>query len=155
MERKTKIHAEEGKQELLITREFELPLELLFKAYSDPEIIEQWMGTKVLKHESKKHGGYQFETRSPKGDVVFGASGAFHEFIPNQKIVRTFEMLNSPFDVQIEFIEFEPLTETTSRLNMQVVYRSGALRDQNLKLPFDYGVNMAHDRLEEIVSKLK
>ncbi len=56
MERKTKIHAEEGKQEILITREFDLPLELLFRAYSEAEIVEQWMGTKVLKLENKRHG---------------------------------------------------------------------------------------------------
>ena len=56
MEQKTKISAEDGKQDLMITREFDLPLELLFRAYVDPEIIEQWMGTKVLKLESKKHG---------------------------------------------------------------------------------------------------
>ncbi|MEX2593146.1 MAG: dihydrofolate reductase family protein [Anditalea sp.] len=57
MERKTKINVEDGKQELVITREFDLPLELLFKAYVDPGIVEQWMGTKVLKLESKKHTG--------------------------------------------------------------------------------------------------
>jgi uncharacterized protein YndB with AHSA1/START domain len=68
MERKTKIHAEDGKQELVITREFDLPLELLFKAYTEPEIVEQWMGTKVLKLENKKHGSYQFETTDPKGN---------------------------------------------------------------------------------------
>ena len=56
MEQKTKINAEDGKQDLVITREFDLPLELLFKAYAEPEIVEQWMGTKVLKLESKKHG---------------------------------------------------------------------------------------------------
>ena len=56
MERKTKIDAEEGKQELRVTREFDLPLELLFKAYEDPEIVEQWMGTKVIKLDNKKHG---------------------------------------------------------------------------------------------------
>ena len=53
MEQKTKIHAEDGKQELTITREFDLPLHLLVKAYEEPEIIEQWMGTKVLKMEMK------------------------------------------------------------------------------------------------------
>jgi uncharacterized protein YndB with AHSA1/START domain len=52
MEQKTKISAEEGKQELVITREFDLLLEFLFKAYVEPEIVEQWMGTKVLKLES-------------------------------------------------------------------------------------------------------
>jgi len=53
-------------QELVITREFDLPLELLFKAYEEPDIIEQVMGTKVLKLESKRHGSYQFETTDPK-----------------------------------------------------------------------------------------
>ena len=55
MERKTKVNAGEGKQELFITREFDLPVELLFKAHVDPELVEQWMVSKVLKLESKKH----------------------------------------------------------------------------------------------------
>ena len=67
MEQKTKINAEDGKQELVITREFDLPLELLFKAYIEPEIVEQWMGTNVLKLESKQHGSYRFETRDSHG----------------------------------------------------------------------------------------
>ncbi len=53
MERKTKINAEDGKQEIVITREFELPLELLFKAYVEPDIVAQWMDTKVLKLENE------------------------------------------------------------------------------------------------------
>lgn len=154
MELKTKINAEKGKQDLVITREFELPLDLLFKAYEDAEIIEQWMGTKVLKLENKKHGSYQFETTDPKGNK-HRFNGTIHEFSPNQKITRTFEMENTPFGVQLEFLEFERLTDDTSKLVMQVVYRSVALRDQMLQLPFAQGINMAHKRLEEIVSKLK
>lgn len=154
MELKTKINAEEGKQELLITREFDLPLELLFKAYMEPEIIEQWMGTKVLKLENKKHGSYQFETTDPQGNK-HGFNGVIHEFSRNRKIVRTFEMENTPFPVQLEFLEFEKLTDNSSRLNMHIVYRSVALRDQMLKLPFAQGINMAHNRLQDIVSKLK
>lgn len=155
MERKTKVIAEEGRHDLVITRDFELPVELLFMAYEKPEIIEQWMGNKVLKQESKKHGSYQYEIRNPKGEVIFSANGVIHDFVPNEKIVRTFEMENAGFGVQMEFLKFEKLTDNTSRLNMHVLYRSAALRDANLKLPFDYGVNMAHNRLEEVVSKLK
>ena len=154
MERKTKINAEDGKQELVITREFDLPLELLFKAYVDPEIVEQWMGTKVLKLENKKHGSYQFETTDPKGNK-HRFNGTIHEFSPNQKITRTFEMENTPFGVQLEFLEFEKLTEDTSKLSMHTVFRSAAQRDQILQLPFAQGINMAHNRLQDIVSKLK
>jgi uncharacterized protein YndB with AHSA1/START domain len=155
MEQKTKVHAEEGKQDLLITREFDLPVELLFKAHAEPEIIEQWMGTKVIKLENKKHGSWQYETKDDKGNPVFKANGTFHAFVPNQKITRTFEMENAPFDVQLEFLEFEKLTDDTSRLNMHVVYKTGELRDQVLKLPFKQGINMAHNRLQEVAGKLK
>jgi len=155
MELKTKINAEEGKQDLMITREFDLPLELLFKACSEPEIVAQWMGTKVLKLEGKRHGSYQYETSDNQGNVVFRANGVIHEFVQNQKIARTFEMENTPYGVQLEICEFEQLTEGTSKLNMHVIYESAAKRDQVLKLPFAQGINMAHNRLQDIVSKLK
>jgi len=154
MELKTKIHAEDGKQELMITREFDLPLELLFKAYVEPEIVEQWMGTKVLKLENKKLGSYQFETTDPKGNK-HGFSGTIHEFSPNRKITRTFEMENTPFEVQLEFLEFEKLTDDTSKLNMHIVYRSVAFRDQMLQLPFAQGINMAHNRIQDLLNKSK
>jgi uncharacterized protein YndB with AHSA1/START domain len=154
MERKTKIHAEDGKQELMITREFDLPFELLFKAYVEPEIVEQWMGTKVLKLENKKYGGYQFETTDPKGNK-HGFSGVIHEFVTNRRITRTFEMENTGFGVQLEFLEFEKLTDDTSKLNMHIVFKSVALRDQLLQLPFAQGINMAHNRIQDILNKLK
>ncbi|WP_448701964.1 SRPBCC domain-containing protein [Mucilaginibacter sp. AW1-3] len=155
MEHKTKVNAEAGKQDLTITREFDLPLELLFKAYADPEIVEQWMGTKVIKLENKKHGGWQFETTNEQGTVVFSANGVIHEFTPNQKITRTFEMGNAPFGVQLELLKFEQLTADTSKLTIHSIYESVELRDQMLKLPFAYGINMAHNRLQDIVNKLK
>jgi len=155
MEQKTKMKAEDGKQDIVITREFDLPLELVFKAFAEPELVAQWMGTKVLKLESKKHGSYQFETSDAQGNVVFKANGVIHEFIPNRKITRTFEMDNAPFGVQLEVWEFESLTGDTSKLNMHVIYESIELRDQMLKLPFAQGINMAHNRLEELLKTLK
>ena len=154
MERKTQVHAEDGRHDLTITREFELPLELLFKAYAEPELIEQWMGTKVLKLEAKKFGGWQFETTDPKGNK-HGFSGVIHEFSPNRKITRTFEMANTPFGVQLEITEFEKLTDDTSKVNMHVIYESAAQRDEVLKLPFAHGINMAHNRMEELLKTLK
>ncbi|NQX39316.1 Uncharacterized conserved protein YndB, AHSA1/START domain [Pedobacter steynii] len=154
MEKKTKINAEEGRQELTVIREFELPVDLLFKAYVESDIVEQWMGTKVLKLENKRHGGYQFETTDPKGNK-HGFNGVIHEFVPNEKITRTFEMENSSFAVQLEFLEFESITEDTSKLNMHIIYRSVELRDQMIKMGFAPGINMAHNRLQDIVNKLK
>lgn len=155
MERKTKVHAEDGKQELMITREFELPVELLFRAYAEAELFEQWMGTKVVKLESKKHGSWRFETSDEQGNVVFQANGVIHEFVQNRKITRTFEMENTSFPVQLEFLEFDELTTDTSKLNIHMIFRSLEVRNQILQLPFAQGLNMALNRLEEVVSKLK
>jgi uncharacterized protein YndB with AHSA1/START domain len=154
MEIKTIVNAEKGRQDLYIIREFDAPVELLFKAYTEPELIEQWMGTKVLKLDNKKHGSYQFET-SHNGNTVFKANGTIHEFIPNKTIIRTFEMENMPIGVQLEFLEFEKLTDNRSKLNMQVIYKSVEHREQQLKMPFAYGLNMAHNQLQEILNKLK
>ena len=154
MEQKTKIEAEAGKQELTITREFNLPVELLFKAYSETELVEQWMGTKVIKLESKNHGSYQFET-SYNGNVVFKANGTIHKVVPNQTIIRTFEMENAPIGVQLEFIEFEKLTDDASKLTIKIIYKTEKHRAEQLKLPFANGLNSAHDRLQEILANLK
>jgi len=160
MELKTKIHAEDGKQELTITREFDLPVELLFKAHADASIIEQVMTNpyttaKLLKFEGKKHGSYQMQSTDAQGKVVFKANGTIHELIPNKKITRTFEMENTPMGVQLEIYEFEKLSDKTSKLNLHVIYESVAQRDQVLKMPFAQGLSMAHDRMEEIMSKVK
>ncbi|HEX2627838.1 MAG TPA: SRPBCC domain-containing protein [Chitinophagaceae bacterium] len=155
MERKTKINAEEGRQDLFITREFDLPVDLLFKAHVEAEFLEQWMGTKVIKLESRKHGGYEFETSDGKGNVLIKMNGVFHDFIPNKKIVRTFQMAHGDFDAQLEFMEFEPLTEDTSKLTIHMIFKSVEHRAAQLKLPFSYGINMAHDALEKIANKLK
>lgn len=155
MEQKTKINAVDGRQEITITREFELPVDLLFRAYEDAEIVEQWMGTKVLKLESKKHGCYQIETSDAKGNVAFRANGVIHEFIPNEKIIRTFEMEQTTFGVQLEVYDFEELSDDKSKLTMHLIFESVEQRDELLKLPFAYGINMAHSRLENILSKMK
>ena len=160
MEQKTKISAEDGKQDLVITREFDLPVELLFRAHVEPDIIEQWMSNpyataRVLKFEGKKHGSYQFESTDAQGKVVFRSNGVIHEFSLNKKIIRTFELENAPFGVQLEVYEFEPLTDNSSKLNMHVIYESGALRNQLMQLPFAQGINMAHNRLQEVLITLK
>lgn len=154
MELKTKIHAEKDKQELIITREFDLPLALLFKAYEDPEIVAQWMGTKVVQLENREHGSWRYET-AYEGQVVFAANGVILDFIPDQKITRTFQMEQSSFPVQLEFFEFEALSDTSSRLRMQIVFKSVAFRDQLLQMPFAQGLSMAHDRLQDTLKTLK
>ncbi|MEA1849354.1 SRPBCC domain-containing protein [Chryseobacterium sp. MHB01] len=154
MELKTKITAEDGKQEIFITREFDIPLNLLFKAYTDAEIVGQWMGTNVLTLENRKHGSYQFETRNNNGDIIFKAHGSIHDIIWDHLIIRTFQMENTSFPAQMEFLTFEKISDDKSKITIQSIYKSVEIRDQMLKLPFAQGINMAHNRLEEVILSL-
>jgi uncharacterized protein YndB with AHSA1/START domain len=154
MEQKTKIFAEDGKQEIIVTREFDLPLESLFEAYIDPEILAQWMGLKIIKLENKNYGSFEFEAIR-NGNIVFKANGTIHKIIENQQIIRTFEMDNSSVGVRLEFLDFESITKDTSKLTMQMIYQSEKHRAAQLRLPFASGLNMAHDRLQELLTLKK
>ena len=151
MHQKTIVNAEQGKQELTISREFDLPVEKLFRAYEDKDLFEQWMETNLIHFDFKEYGKYHFETRNPKGDIIFSGKGTFHEFIPNQRIVRTFEMKAFPLPAQLEFFDFKSLTAETSELKIHIIFKSVEIRDELLKKPFAIGFDMAHKRLEEIL----
>lgn len=153
MELKTKIYAEDGKQELRIERIFDLPASLVYKAHTVPELIEQWMGNKVLQFEAKNHGSWVYETKNPEGIVLFRANGVFLNMIENESFVRTFEMENTDFPVQLEFFEFQNISENQSKLKMHILYKSVEQRDQILKMPFAMGINMAHNQLEQVLSE--
>ena len=151
MHQKTIVNAEQGKQELTISREFDLPVEKLFRAYEDKDLFEQWMETNLIHFDFKEYGKYHFETRNPKGDIIFSGKGTFHEFIPNQRIVRTFEMNAFSLPAQLEFLDFKSLTAETSELKIHIIFKSVEIRDELLKKPFAIGFDMAHKRLEEIL----
>ncbi|PJZ80463.1 SRPBCC family protein [Leptospira meyeri] len=153
MELKTKIYAEDGKQELTIERNFDLPASLVYKAHTEPELIEEWMGNKVLKFEAKNHGSWIYETKNPEGIVLFRANGVFLNMIENESFVRTFEMENTGFPIQLEFFDFQKISENQSKLKMHIIYKSVEQRDQILKMPFAQGINMAHNHLEQVLSK--
>ena len=153
MELKTQIKAEAGKQDILITRQFELPVDLVFRAYTEADLFEQWMNTRVIKWDCRPHGSWQIETSDPHGNVVFKANGVIHEFVPSSKITRTFEMENTGFPIQLEFLTFESISAETTLLTIHTIFKSVTDRDNLLKMPFAFGLNMAHDRLQTLFTK--
>lgn len=150
MELKTQIKAEAGKQETFITRQFDLPVDLVFRAYTEADLFEQWMNTRVVKWDCRPHGSWQIETSDPQGRVVFKANGVIHDIVNNQKITRTHEMENTSFPVQLEYLTFESLAEESSLLTIHSIFKSIEDRDNLLKLPFAFGLSMAHDRLQTL-----
>ena len=147
---KTMVTAEPGRTDLHITREFDLPVSALFEAYSDAEIFAQWMGTRIIDYDCRTNGAWTIETSDPKGNVAFTAHGTFHSVQPDRSIVRTFEMAGAPFGVQLELLEFFPMTEEKSRLTVHILYESNEQRDRMLSFGMGKGMSMAHDRMESI-----
>ena len=157
----TKVIAEEGKQELFMVREFDLPVQLLFSAFTEPELLVQWMGNKhtpmrVEKLENKPHGSWRFVHTDKTGNQ-FCFNGVIHAFEAPQRIIRTFEIENmgSVGNVQLEFMTFEALSDSTSKLTVQTIYKSNPERDAMLKFGMEKGANMAHNKLQEVMNHLK
>jgi uncharacterized protein YndB with AHSA1/START domain len=96
---KTVITAEPGKQECLISREFEAPRELVFKAYTDPKLIVQWPGSRDLtmiidRFDVKSGGSYRYI--HSRGGHDFGFHGVIHEVAAPERIIQTFEFEGLP-----------------------------------------------------------
>jgi uncharacterized protein YndB with AHSA1/START domain len=83
---------------------------------------------------------------------MFRAHGTFHEVIPNETIIRTFEMQDTGFPVQLEFLHFEAIDTQSSKLTMHILFKSAEARAQLLALPFAQGLQMAHDRLQHFLN---
>jgi len=155
----TKITAEPGKQELFITREFEAPRELVFKAFTDPELIVQWLGPRKLtmkmeKCESVNGGSWRFIQSDEKGNE-YSFNGVIHEVAVPERIIRTFEFEGLPEKghVSLETARFEALPGDRTKLTIQAVFQSVADRDGMVIAGMEGGVTEGHERLDELLAK--
>ena len=154
---KTVVTAEPGKQDILITREFDAPRELVFKAYTDPNLISQWWGPKevttiVDKLEAKKGGMWRFVHKAEDAEYAF--NGVFHDVVSPERMIQTFEFEPMPGHVLLETITFEDLGGKT-RLISQSVFQSVEDRDGMLQSGMESGAAESNDRLDELLEKMQ
>jgi uncharacterized protein YndB with AHSA1/START domain len=154
----TSIKAEPGKQEIIITREFDAPRELVFKACADPKLVVQWLGPrdltmKIEKFEHKSGGFYRYT--HTRGNQSFGFYGVIHEVSFPERIIQTFEYEGLPEKghVALETARFEALPGGRTKLTTQTVFQSVADRDGMLQSGMERGVNDSHERLDELFEK--
>jgi len=155
----TKVVAEPGKQELFITREFEAPRELVFKAFVDPELVVQWLGPRKLsmkleKCESVDGGSWRFIQHDKDGNE-YGFHGVIHEVATPERIIRTFEYEGLPEKghVSMETARFEALPQDRTKLTIHCVFQSVADRDGMVIAGMEGGVKEGHERLDELLEK--
>jgi uncharacterized protein YndB with AHSA1/START domain len=154
----TKVIAEPGKQEIIITREFDAPRELVFKAYVNPDLLVQWLGprgyTMILETFEPKSGGrWRFIHKDKEGNE-FAFHGVFHEVFPPIRMSRTFEYEGLPETghVSLETAIFEELPNDRTRVTNKAVHLSVADRDGMVQSGMEQGVNEGFERLGELLA---
>lgn len=158
---KTTIAAEPGKQELFITREFDAPRELVFRAYTEPEIYAQWLGPNGLTttfdvFEPVSGGKYRFIQKDQDGNE-FSFHGVTHEVLAPERIIGTFEFDGLPEagHVVLETTRFETIAGNRTRVTSQSVFQSVTDRDGMVQSGMEHGVVEGYERLDEILETLK
>jgi uncharacterized protein YndB with AHSA1/START domain len=158
---KTKIIAEPGKQEIIISREFDAPRELVFKAFTDPKFYIHWLGPRELtmtieKFELRNGGSWRYIHKDIDGNE-YAFHGVIHEFTPPERIIDTFEFEGLPEKghVILETVRFEELPGNRTKLTSQSVFQSVADRDGMLQSGMERGVNDSYQRLDELLAKMK
>ena len=157
---KTTINAEPGKQEVLITREFDAPRELVFKAFTDPELYVQWLGprriTMTLDTFEPRNGGRWRYIHKDQSGNEFAFHGVYHEVLAPRRIIDTFEFEGLPEagHVCLETLTLEELPGGRTRLTAQSVFQSAADRDGMLQSGMEEGVNDSYERLDDLLDTM-
>jgi uncharacterized protein YndB with AHSA1/START domain len=158
---KTNIWAEPGKPEIRITREFDAPRELVFKAFTDPELYIQWYGprrfTMTLDTFEPESGGSWRYIHTDQNGNAYAFHGVYHEVLAPELIVDTFEFEGLPEKghVCLETIKFEALPSGRTRVTAQSVFQSVADRDDMLQDGAVEGVTDTYERLAELLKKME
>lgn len=158
---KTNLTAEPGKQEIMVIREFDAPRELVFKAFTDPELYVQWLGPRDLtmtleRFEPRSGGSWRYIHRDKAGNT-YAFHGVNHEVTAPERIIGTFEFEGLPEagHVTLETARFEALPGNRTRLTMQSIFQSVEDRDGMLQSGMEGGMNESYERLEELLAKLQ
>lgn len=156
----TSVTAEPGKQELFITREFDAPRELVFKAHTDPDLYARWLGPHgyemVLETFEPHSGGrYRYIHKDPQGNE-YGFHGVFHE-ISEELMIQTFEFEGLPEKghVSLDSMRLEELPGGRTRITIHSVYPSVEDRDGMIQSGMERGLNEGYERLDEILEKMQ
>ncbi|MDD1751830.1 MAG: SRPBCC family protein [Methanotrichaceae archaeon] len=158
---KTNVIAEPGKQEIIITRIFDAPRALVFKAFIDPKLLIKWLGPRefkmtIEKFEPRSGGSWRY-IHADKDGNKFGFHGIFHEIAVPERAIQTFEFEELPEKghVSLETARFEELPGGKTKLTIIVVFQSVADRDGMIESGMESGVNESHERFDELLSEMQ
>jgi uncharacterized protein YndB with AHSA1/START domain len=142
-------------REIVLTREFDAPRELVFKAMTDPEAIPKWWGprrfvTIVDQMDLRPGGAWRFINRDADG-TEYGFHGVYREILAPSRLVYTFEFEGFPGHASLETITLEEHDGKTTSVDT-IVFDSKEDRDGTLQSGMATGAAESMDRLAELVA---
>lgn len=154
---KATVVAHPGRQEIVITREFDAPRELVFKAHTDEAIYARWIGdlnTTFTTFEPRSGGSYRFVSQDKDGNE-FAFHGVYHEVFYPERMIGTFEFEGWPEAGHVEFdtTRFEELPGGRTRMTILAVFQSVEDRDDMIASGMESGMNQGLERLDEILAE--
>lgn len=154
---KLTVVAEPGKQETILTREFDAPRERVFRAFTDPELVGRWWGlrnttTIIDQIEVRPGGRWRFLERDDEGNE-YAFRGVYHDVVAPERIVQTFEFEGMPGHVLLETMTFEDVGGRT-KLVAQSIFQSVEDRDGMVASGMEYGAEEGYQQLEELLGTL-
>ena len=157
----TKITAEPGKQEIIVSREFNAPRGVVFKAFTDPKLYKEWIGprgfeTEIDVFESKDGGSWRYIQKDLEGNQ-FAFHGVNHEVLPPERIIGTFEFegLSEAGHVILQAVYLESLPDNRTRMTNINVFLNVEDRDGMIQSGMEEGVIDSYNRLDELLEKMK
>jgi uncharacterized protein YndB with AHSA1/START domain len=153
------VTAEPAKQDVIITREFDAPRELVFRAHADPKLYVQWLGPRGYEmvldiFEPYSGGRYRYIHKDQNGNE-FGFHGVFHE-ISEDLLIQTFEFEGLPEKghVTLDTMRLEALPGDRTRITIQSLFQSVSDRDGMVQSGMERGMQEGYERLDELLEKV-
>ncbi|MGW7267062.1 SRPBCC family protein [Streptomyces sp. NPDC054842] len=152
----TRIVADPALPTILLVREFDASPDRVFRAYTDPDLVVQWLGPRRLtmridEYDARSGGSYRY-VHSEDDGTQYGFRGVFHEVRPDERIVQTFAYDGFPDGVSLETTTFEDLDGRT-RVTTKSLMDSVEARDSMIKGGMRRGVREGHERLDELLAR--
>jgi uncharacterized protein YndB with AHSA1/START domain len=139
-----------------IVREFDAPVEKVFRAHIDPDLVARWMGPnstqmRIDQWDARTGGSWRYV--ATEGDDEYGFYGCFHEVRPNELIVQTFTFEGMPDGVALEKLVLEDIGNGRTRLTATSLVDSFEGRDGFLASGMEVGVNEGYEKLDELLAQ--
>jgi uncharacterized protein YndB with AHSA1/START domain len=152
-----KVIAEPGVPQIVTTRDFEAPRHLLYRAFTEPDLLAQWLGprryTMTIERFDPRDGGTWRYLHTDDAGNAYAFHGVFHGDPSPDGMVQTFEFEGAPGNVQMDTVTFEEHDGgTTVRTNS--VFQSVEARDAMYESGMAEGMSEGYERLEELLAKL-